>query len=400
MNNDSRDQSENFSESFFQDSDNEVSRAADTDSDVEAAAVSVDLQLAEEMQRVERLAVREPPGLPETVAWILLFFIGQLVAMVVVFAVGFALLLPPAEQPVESLDLSRLLESVGPTGKLTLVALPTLLCYLVLIPLGWWRLSPRVSKRLNFSLPSFAQVLIASSLVLPLTISADAVMKGLDPYWQQLVLDYPALEGFNNSDVHKLLAQFNEASLLVAVFFIAVVPGIGEEFLFRGIIGRGLVSRWGVVPGVLLTSLFFGMVHMYPPHVAAAFLVGIGLHWVYLTTKSFWAPVMCHFLNNALAVLLMRAPQDEEPVHPAILAVCVAYCVWCLIWLYRLRTVYHRDGVSVADETFSVAEPQGTVQRSSHSHWLPLVAAGLMLALAVLLVAQAFQTVPEDVITA
>lgn len=88
-----------------------------------------------------------------------------------------------------------------------------------------------------------------------------------------------------------------------AILLFGVAPGFLEELLFRGYIGRGLVGRYGVVVGVLLTSLLFGLMHVDPPHVVATAVMGAGLHFIYLTTRSLWLPMLVHFLNNSLGVL-------------------------------------------------------------------------------------------------
>jgi membrane protease YdiL (CAAX protease family) len=89
-----------------------------------------------------------------------------------------------------------------------------------------------------------------------------------------------------------------------AVFAIGVCPGVVEELWCRGFLGRGLVGRYGWPLGIALTSLFFGMLHMYPlSYVIVTATMGIGLHLVYLATKSLWASMLLHTLNNSIAAL-------------------------------------------------------------------------------------------------
>jgi hypothetical protein len=92
----------------------------------------------------------------------------------------------------------------------------------------------------------------------------------------------------------------------LAVLLVGVLPGIGEELWCRAFLGRGLVGRHGVVWGVIFTSFFFGAIHVHPVQGAVAALLGLWLHFVYLATRSLWAPILLHFLNNSLAVTAMR----------------------------------------------------------------------------------------------
>jgi hypothetical protein len=76
--------------------------------------------------------------------------------------------------------------------------------------------------------------------------------------------------------------------------------------VFRGLIGRGLIARWGVVGGVLLTSLLFAAAHVSPAHAIATLPIAVFLHVSYLATGSIGAPIFVHFLNNALSVTMMK----------------------------------------------------------------------------------------------
>jgi hypothetical protein len=74
-----------------------------------------------------------------------------------------------------------------------------------------------------------------------------------------------------------------------------------------------MVGNWGVVAGVLVTSLLFGVVHLVPLQALSAAAIGVALHYIFLTTKSLAAPMLLHFLNNLLATLSMRY-SDELPI--------------------------------------------------------------------------------------
>ena len=82
--------------------------------------------------------------------------------------------------------------------------------------------------------------------------------------------------------------------------------------------------------GTLFTSLLFGAMHVDPLQSCQAFVLGLGLQFVFLTTRSLWAPIAVHTLNNFAALLLMRyeellpipglsSPADETVVHTPLL---------------------------------------------------------------------------------
>jgi membrane protease YdiL (CAAX protease family) len=111
------------------------------------------------------------------------------------------------------------------------------------------------------------------------------------------------------AQLEKLIGQFHPAFSILAI---GLGPALAEELWFRGLLGRGLVARYGYVGGVLLSSLFFGVLHLDPPHIVATFVMGICLHCAYLATRSLWIPVLLHFLNNSLSVLTATLWKGNE----------------------------------------------------------------------------------------
>lgn len=182
----------------------------------------------------------------------------------------------------------------------------------------------------------------------------------------------PASPDGMSFNLEEIMKVFGTWPWWFAVLIIGVGPGIGEELMFRGFLGRGLVARHGPVVGVLLTSLLFGAVHLIPSQALFAALIGIALHFVYLMTRSLWLPMLIHFLNNGLQMLLIseNGPADlsgithflektsnQRPLHVYGGAVLLVAAVgWAL---YRSRTRL-RDVVSDNNEPWiGGGEPAG-----------------------------------------
>lgn len=100
------------------------------------------------------------------------------------------------------------------------------------------------------------------------------------------------------------LKMDNLNSLLINLLIIAVIPAIGEELLFRGLVQR-IFTDWSknVHTGVWLAALLFSAMHMqfygFIPRVLLGALLGYLLVW----SGSLWLPILAHFINNAAAVL-------------------------------------------------------------------------------------------------
>jgi len=106
------------------------------------------------------------------------------------------------------------------------------------------------------------------------------------------------------------------AELGVGLLSLAVAPAFGEELFFRGLLQRGTQTALGPWGSLGLAALAFGAAHLDPIQGPAAVVLGLYLGGVLLRTKSLWPPILCHALNNTLAVLLSAYAIDlgERPI--------------------------------------------------------------------------------------
>jgi len=102
----------------------------------------------------------------------------------------------------------------------------------------------------------------------------------------------------------KLLTVNTFGGLMLNIFMIAVLPAIGEELLFRGIVQKYLTQIFkNAHVGIILAAIFFSAFHMqfygFIPRLVLGMMLGYLLFW----TKSLWVPIIAHFANNAFAVV-------------------------------------------------------------------------------------------------
>ena len=121
-----------------------------------------------------------------------------------------------------------------------------------------------------------------------------------------------------------LTKQFMSATtisaLLVNLFLMAVLPAVSEEITFRGVLQQLLTAPHRRSPhlAIWLTAIIFSAVHMqfygFVPRMLMGALFGYMLVW----TGSLWIPILMHFTNNAMAVILyfvaLRADLDIDKV--------------------------------------------------------------------------------------
>ena len=97
-------------------------------------------------------------------------------------------------------------------------------------------------------------------------------------------------------------------SLLGYVFLflaVVIVAPIGEEVVFRGFLQKFLEEHWkDITRAVLVTSLFFAMIHFNPFWTIQIYILGVLLGFLSWKTKSVIPSIMLHSINNGLAYIL------------------------------------------------------------------------------------------------
>lgn len=125
-----------------------------------------------------------------------------------------------------------------------------------------------------------------------------------------------------------IVEVFNLHSLKVFISiiifsFLNIMPFIGEEYGWRAYLAPRLKEIYGVKKSILFTGFIWGIWHLplnlfyysdgvltsqiYSILIQLVFctFLGIFLTYAYNKTKSIWAPVMIHYLNNNLALLFV-----------------------------------------------------------------------------------------------
>jgi membrane protease YdiL (CAAX protease family) len=99
---------------------------------------------------------------------------------------------------------------------------------------------------------------------------------------------------------------------LFNIVVIAVLPGIGEEFLFRGalqsIFGRVIKSSHIVI---WLVAVIFSAFHLQFLGFIPRLLMGAYFGYLLYYTKNLWVPIIAHFTNNCIILIIHYTFQDS-----------------------------------------------------------------------------------------
>ncbi|MDA0285067.1 MAG: CPBP family intramembrane metalloprotease [Planctomycetota bacterium] len=308
------------------------------------------------------------PGIPEAIGWtvgvLVIHLIGMIVAVVAVltaqvYEVSATGTLPSLAQ------FTSFMTSLPENFGLELMTGEMLVFLVIAVAATWLRLVGRTSHRLGIRPIPQQHFWLIVAVSIPISLMCGGLHELTVAGWDQWFAHLPGMEFFEHLNVNESIKPLGESAPLgLLLLVIAVAPAIGEEIIFRGIIGRGLIARHGIVAGVIMTSCLFAAVHIHPAHVVALLPLAFFIHLAYLTTKSFLAPMLLHFLNNALAVVLLKASATTEGLEnageaslPLYLVLAAAGAVGLVGWvLWQSRVEYRLDDGSLWDPGYPTVE--------------------------------------------
>lgn len=106
-------------------------------------------------------------------------------------------------------------------------------------------------------------------------------------------------------DVVPMLQQVvRGVPVVLALLVFAVVPGISEELMFRGLLQNAVRGR--VLP-IVVSGFGFALFHVDPHHVAGVLPLGLFLAWVASRCGTL-VTMFAHAANNAAAVAAAHSP--------------------------------------------------------------------------------------------
>jgi membrane protease YdiL (CAAX protease family) len=96
------------------------------------------------------------------------------------------------------------------------------------------------------------------------------------------------------------------SSLLVNVFLIALIPAIGEELTFRGVL-QPLFIKLSTKKhaSILFVAFVFAFIHFQFLDFLPRFVLGIIYGYIYFYSKNIFTTIILHFSNNLLALLVV-----------------------------------------------------------------------------------------------
>ena len=200
-------------------------------------------------------------------------------------------------------------------------------------------------KNLRISAPKVdSLLLIVSSAVLMMSggVLIGMIFEGLDSL-------------SNNFSLYDTFISKRDGSVsntLYLVLAYAALPALCEEFVYRGILCHEYEEK-GVFRAIVISSLFFSLLHFNVQNLIVYFFCGTILALVLYATRSLWGAVIAHFIYNLFGVFgqpymatLYRLTKDSRLLPMIVGVVFFASAVVFCSQASKLYRKYLRQGLS------------------------------------------------------
>jgi membrane protease YdiL (CAAX protease family) len=186
----------------------------------------------------------------------------------------------------------------------------------------------------------------------------------LPNYWNMQLTNKSSVLAQFYEMFSELMKEMTGGPFWSSFLTVAIFAPIFEEWLCRGMVLRGLLTKMKPVWAIVISALFFAVIHGNPWQALNAFLIGLVMGYVYYKTGSLILTMIIHFVNNGTAVILsnIESLKDYEymidmmdkSTYYLVITVSVIILGACLLAFSRIKLENpwgNIDRIPPADET-------------------------------------------------
>jgi uncharacterized protein len=149
----------------------------------------------------------------------------------------------------------------------------------------------------------------------------------------------------------RYITQFTSTSDFVFAFIvIAILPAIGEEIVFRGLIQNDFYrATRNIHVAIWVSAVLFSAIHIQFFGFFPRMLLGALFGYLYYWSGNLWVAVLAHFVNNGFTVVAFYLYQkgmteiDLEKVESTPWQLVVFSTVGTALLLYSFKTFYNHN---------------------------------------------------------
>ena len=185
-------------------------------------------------------------------------------------------------------------------------------------------------------------VIILALCILPVTSFTEQINAGMHlPEWLSGVEKWMVeKEDHANNIINQVMISPAFGTMILNLFIIAILPALAEEILFRGVLQKILYNLFksGHV-AIWVTAFIFSTIHFQFFGFIPRFILGLVFGYLFFWSGTLWLPVISHFVNNAVPVVVAYIQGMEKfdaPVDTPLLKQAIALPLPILISLIIL----------------------------------------------------------------
>jgi uncharacterized protein len=147
------------------------------------------------------------------------------------------------------------------------------------------------------------------------------------------------------AEVTTFLTTFDSfIKMLVGLIVIAIVAGVGEELIFRGLIQRKLYKGLNNPHAAIwAAAIIFSAIHMQFYGFLPRLMLGALFGYFYFWTGNIWVPIVAHIFNNGFAVVMfylshtgaISTDLEELETFPMLVVMASLVLTGGLLWYFR-----------------------------------------------------------------
>ncbi len=150
-------------------------------------------------------------------------------------------------------------------------------------------------------------VVLITLLVMPLTslviewnmgIHFPSFMEGFEQWaWEK----EQSLQAFT-----QFLTDFTHLEeVIIGLIVMALIPAVGEELFFRGILQRSIGELLNIHVAIWLSAIVFSAIHLQFYGFFPRMLLGALFGYLYYWSGNLYIPMLGHFVNNAFTLIMI-----------------------------------------------------------------------------------------------
>lgn len=168
-------------------------------------------------------------------------------------------------------------------------------------------------------------------------------MAEISPFINSIKSLLDSLNKLVETSYENLLSTKTIFDAIFVIFVVSIVPSVSEEIMFRGFIQTSfelkLRARWAIV----ITAVFFGLYHFNPYGLIPLIILGLYFGFAAYMSRSIFVPMILHFTNNFIAIIMYFLIGDKDLVDSSasgVLDIRISFFLLILFTVIFIGVVY------------------------------------------------------------